>query len=216
MPDGDAARVCSPNAGATPPSAAAPVQFVDVFPRTPDRKVAPLPGGARPRGAGGPLRIPADPATGEYPLALISPASEKTISSTLGELRAAPRRLYMHPEDAAARGLTEGDAVRVFNALGEVHCRRQGRRRIRAGHGQPAEGTVAQAARSTTRPANALVPDTLTDLGGGACFNDARVEVARVLTAGFGEHAVGMRADAPNTGSELGRLWHSRTLTSYL
>ena len=27
--------------------------------------------------------------------------------------------------------------------------------------------------------ANALAPDTLTDLGGGACFNDARVEVAR-------------------------------------
>jgi anaerobic selenocysteine-containing dehydrogenase len=26
--------------------------------------------------------------------------------------------------------------------------------------------------------ANALAPDTLTDLGGGACFNDARVEVA--------------------------------------
>ena len=25
--------------------------------------------------------------------------------------------------------------------------------------------------------ANALVPDTLTDLGGGACFNDARVQV---------------------------------------
>jgi hypothetical protein len=24
---------------------------------------------------------------------------------------------------------------------------------------------------------NALVPDSLTDLGGGACFNDARVEV---------------------------------------
>ena len=27
--------------------------------------------------------------------------------------------------------------------------------------------------------ANALVPDTLTDLGGGACFNDARVQVER-------------------------------------
>ena len=27
---------------------------------------------------------------------------------------------------------------------------------------------------------NALVPDTLTDLGGGACFNDARVQVQRV------------------------------------
>ena len=29
---------------------------------------------------------------------------------------------------------------------------------------------------------NALVPDTLTDLGGGACFNDARVQVERVDT----------------------------------
>jgi hypothetical protein len=28
--------------------------------------------------------------------------------------------------------------------------------------------------------ANALAPDSLTDLGGGACFNDARVQVARV------------------------------------
>ena len=26
-------------------------------------------------------------------------------------------------------------------------------------------------------PANALAPDTLTDLGGAACFNDARVQV---------------------------------------
>jgi hypothetical protein len=26
---------------------------------------------------------------------------------------------------------------------------------------------------------NALCPDTLADLGGGACFNDARVEAAR-------------------------------------
>ncbi len=26
---------------------------------------------------------------------------------------------------------------------------------------------------------NALVPDTLSDLGGGACFNDARVQVEK-------------------------------------
>jgi hypothetical protein len=31
--------------------------------------------------------------------------------------------------------------------------------------------------------ANALVSDELTDIGGGAVFNDARVEVARVVTA---------------------------------
>ena len=28
----------------------------------------------------------------------------------------------MHPDDAAARGLADGDAVRIFNALGEVRC----------------------------------------------------------------------------------------------
>lgn len=31
--------------------------------------------------------------------------------------------------------------------------------------------------------ANAPVHDTLTDLGVGACFNDARVQVAKILTA---------------------------------
>jgi len=31
--------------------------------------------------------------------------------------------------------------------------------------------------------ATALAPDTLTDLGGGACFNDARVQVASLATA---------------------------------
>ena len=30
---------------------------------------------------------------------------------------------------------------------------------------------------------NALVPDTLTELGGGACFNDARVQVERLPDA---------------------------------
>ena len=29
----------------------------------------------------------------------------------------------------------------------------------------------------------ALVPDTLTDIGGGACFNDARVQVAALPVA---------------------------------
>ena len=28
----------------------------------------------------------------------------------------------MHPDDAAARGLADGDLVRIFNDLGEVHC----------------------------------------------------------------------------------------------
>ena len=45
-----------------------------------------------------------------------------------------------------------------------------------ARHGVAAEGPVG---RSTFNgaTANALVPDTLTDIAGGACFNDARVQV---------------------------------------
>jgi len=31
------------------------------------------------------------------------------------------------------------------------------------------------------------VPDTLTDIGGGACFNDARVQVSRHRAAGSGQ-----------------------------
>jgi anaerobic selenocysteine-containing dehydrogenase len=34
--------------------------------------------------------------------------------------------------------------------------------------------------------ANALTPDTLSDLADGACFNDARVEVERTAVAGRG------------------------------
>ena len=33
--------------------------------------------------------------------------------------------------------------------------------------------------------ANALAPDSLTDLGGGACFNDARVDVRRANGSGI-------------------------------
>ena len=42
-----------------PPFGDAPVQFVDVFPRTPDGKVAPVPGGAGSRGALGLYALPA-------------------------------------------------------------------------------------------------------------------------------------------------------------
>ena len=28
----------------------------------------------------------------------------------------------MHPDDAAERGIAEGDEIRIFNALGEVRC----------------------------------------------------------------------------------------------
>src|SRR5204863_8344318 len=91
-----------------PPFGSAPIQFVDVFPNTADRKVDLFPAALEATAPLGLYNFQADPATEKYPLALISPASERTISSTLGELTRPDVKLTMSPQDAAARGLTDG------------------------------------------------------------------------------------------------------------
>ncbi len=91
----------------TPPCGPAPIQFVDVFPNTPDRKVDLFPAALESSAPMGLYRFQPDPATERFPLTLISPASERTISSTLGELPRPDVKLLMHPDDARARGLDE-------------------------------------------------------------------------------------------------------------
>lgn len=162
---------------APPPFGGRPVQFVTAFPQTPDGKVHLHPAALAAESGGRLYQFRADPGTADFPLALISPATEKTVSSTLGELSLRIATLLMHPADARARGLQTGDSVRVFNALGEVHCEVDVTPETR-------EGTVILPKglwmRNTwnQQTANALAPDSLTDIAGGACFNDARVEVA--------------------------------------
>src|SRR5439155_533156 len=78
-----------------------PVQFATVFPKTPGRKADLWPAAL----GTDPYVILDDPADGRHPLALISPATDKTISSTLGEFNHDDVRLEMHPEDAAPRRL---------------------------------------------------------------------------------------------------------------
>jgi anaerobic selenocysteine-containing dehydrogenase len=160
----------------SPPFGFAPIQFVDVFPNTPDRKVTLFARELDETAPAGLYRYQPDPATDKYPLALISPASDRTISSTLGELPRPDVRLLMNPEDAQGRGLAEGDLVRVFNDLGEVHCTLNVAPSIRRGTVSLPKGLWRRSVRNNTT-GTALVPDTLTDLGGGACFNDARVQV---------------------------------------
>jgi anaerobic selenocysteine-containing dehydrogenase len=164
---------------ATPPWSGTPVQFVDVFPRTADERVhlfredldaeAPL----------GLYTFQPDPATDAFPLALISPASDRTISSTLGELPRPEVKLLLNPVDALARGIADDDEVRVWNDLGEVRCRVQVGAWVRSGTAVLPKGLWR---RNTANgfTATALAPATLTDLGGGACFNDARVEVQKL------------------------------------
>ena len=163
---------------ATAPFDGRPIQFRDVFPRTADRKIELYPEALANDAPAGLYMYQPDPATREFPLALISPASEKTISSTLAEIPRPEVRLLMHPDDAAERGLSDGDDVRVFNALGEVHCKAGVGAWIRRGTVSMPKG-IWRKHTANGYTGTALVPDTLTDLGGGACFNDARVQVER-------------------------------------
>ncbi len=158
---------------------ATPVQFVDSFPRTTDRKIHLVPEALDREAPHGLYHYEPDPAGPRFPLALISPATDRTISSTLGELHRAAVPLAMNPDDARARGLEDGDRVRVFNGLGSVRCRARVDPGIRAGVVFLPKGLWSHNTDSGTT-ATALSPDTLTDLAGGACFNDARVEVERL------------------------------------
>jgi anaerobic selenocysteine-containing dehydrogenase len=166
---------------ATFPFDARPIQFVDVFPRTPEQKVDLCAEALDAMAPDGLYGYQPDPATAEFPLTLISPASERSITSTLAELPRPEVRLQMHPDDAAARELKDGDAVRIYNSLGEVRCNVQVGAWVRPGTVSLPKGLWRKhTANGLT--ANALAPDTLTDLGGGACFNDARVQVAAAPT----------------------------------
>ncbi len=140
----------------------APVQFVEV--RPPGRvQLAPAP------------RYRPPPADAQRPLILISPATSAAISSTLYEgHRDVP--LELHPQDADARGLVEGQLVRAFNGQGEVLARLRIQPALRPGVCLLPKGIWREATRNGWT-SNALIPDHVDEQGGGACYNDARVEV---------------------------------------
>lgn len=154
-----------------------PIQFVDVFPHTADRRVHLCPPSLEAESARGLYAFHSEAGDGRYPLALISPSVPQTVSSTFGQLRPGQVPLEMHPDDAAARGLgRDKPRVRVFNGYGEVRCRVRLNPDLKPGVALLPKGVWARSTESGTN-ACALAPDTLTDIGAGACFNDARVEV---------------------------------------
>jgi anaerobic selenocysteine-containing dehydrogenase len=155
-----------------------PVQFVDIHPLTPDGKVHLHSAAMEEEAPQGLYRYQPDPATPDAPLALISPARGELISSTLGQLHPKGWPARMHPEDARARGLANGERVRIFNERGEVRCRLALGEDLRPGVVELAKGLWSHHTENGAT-ANALAPDSLTDLGAGACFNDARVQVER-------------------------------------
>jgi anaerobic selenocysteine-containing dehydrogenase len=121
------------------------------------------------------------PVVSSYPLSLLTPASDRRTTSTFGNLRYSDDVwLDMHPRDAAARGLHDGMLVRVWNDLGEVHLRLRLTEDVRPGVVASPKGAWLRTS-DNGQTVSALAPTHYADLCEGACFNDARVEVARLL-----------------------------------
>src|SRR5262249_47246530 len=154
-------------------------QFVDTFPRTSDKKIHLFPEELDREAGGGLYVYKPEPGTAAHPIALISPSNDRMISSTLGELYDEQFPLELAREDASRRGIADGDAVRVWNEGGEVRCIARVRETLKPGVTALSKGLWRRHTLSGTT-ANTLAPDTLSDLGAGACFNDARVEVERI------------------------------------
>jgi anaerobic selenocysteine-containing dehydrogenase len=163
----------------TGPDGAPMVLFENVFPATPSGKV-------ELRSETLAARWGADAALPQwrereptYPLMLISPASDKRISSSLGSLPPSQRtpRLMMHPADAEVRGLANGKDVRMWNELGEVVLPLTVTDAVRPGVVASEKGSWI-ATSPTGQTISALVSaDMRADLSEGACFNDTLVQV---------------------------------------
>jgi anaerobic selenocysteine-containing dehydrogenase len=152
------------------------ILFRNVFPRTPSGKVELHSTYLGERyGARLPDYRPLD---APYPLALVSPASDRRITSTFGGLAPSDGTppLEMHPDDARARGLRDGAWVRVWNDLGEVRLPLAVTDVVPPGVVASLKGAWLRTS-DNGQTVSALCPADHADIAEGACFNDARVEV---------------------------------------
>ncbi|WP_373086534.1 molybdopterin-dependent oxidoreductase [Sneathiella sp.] len=118
------------------------------------------------------------PVEDEFPLSLVTPSSNKMITSTFGGVTANDDVpiLEMHPVDAAARGLEDGAPIKIFNDRGEVYLPLKITANVRPGVIYSPKGSWFKTTPNN-QTVSALAPASKADLSEGACFNDCRVEV---------------------------------------
>jgi len=118
-----------------------------------------------------------------FPLSMISPPARNFLNSTfvnVKSLRAIEEEpvLEMAAEDASARGIANGDEVRVFNDRGEYRCLARVNERARPGVVNGLGVWWRKFGRDGTN-VNELTHQRLTDMGRAPSFYDCLVEVAR-------------------------------------
>ncbi|HKR02623.1 MAG TPA: molybdopterin dinucleotide binding domain-containing protein, partial [Pyrinomonadaceae bacterium] len=129
-------------------------------------------------------RLSAPALAARYPLALISPAAHAFLNSSFANLPKQLRQelrpfVEIHPSDAEARGIQSGDSVRVFNERGS--CELSAVVTTRARVGVVVSPSVWWNKLSPGKAnINQLTSQQLTDMGGGATFYDALVEIERL------------------------------------
>jgi anaerobic selenocysteine-containing dehydrogenase len=120
----------------------------------------------------------------KYPLAFISPPARNFLNSSFANLpfalkEAGEPTLDIHPADAAARGIGDGNALRIYNGRGSFVAKARVSDRVR-------QGVVAALSvwwkklSPDGRNANEVTSQALADMGGAATFYDCLVEVERV------------------------------------
>ncbi|MEV4759451.1 molybdopterin-dependent oxidoreductase [Micromonospora sp. NPDC049559] len=126
-----------------------------------------------------------DPALAErFPLVLLAPAGKFFMNSTFASQpwhsgRMGPPRLHLHPDDAAARGLADGDAVRVRNDRGSFLAAVAVDDATRPGVAFTYKAYWARLSPGRGN-VNAVTAVRDADLGGAPTFHDNRVEVEPV------------------------------------
>ncbi|GMV60421.1 MAG: hypothetical protein AMXMBFR72_35100, partial [Betaproteobacteria bacterium] len=118
-----------------------------------------------------------------YPLAIISPPARNFLNSTFVNVKSlrdaeGEPSLEIHPDDAAARGIADGDRVRVFNDRGAFELAARVTDRARPGVVVALSIWWKKLARDG-RNANEVTSQALTDLGRAPTFYDCLVEVER-------------------------------------
>jgi molybdopterin guanine dinucleotide-containing S/N-oxide reductase-like protein len=119
-----------------------------------------------------------------YPLEFLGRKADNYMNSTFANLDGHRKmesrkswRLEMHPLDAEARGIADGEMVRIFNNRGSLRLTAQVTGSV------PAGVVAAQLdwakLHADNANVNALTSERLTDLGAGATFYSALVEVAK-------------------------------------
>jgi anaerobic selenocysteine-containing dehydrogenase len=126
-----------------------------------------------------------DPAlAGRFPLAMLSPPARNALNSTFGGLPVFLETekmpwLDIDADDAAARGIGDGDKVRVYNDRGSFVVTARITERTRPGVVVAPSIWWRKLSPDGTN-ANMVTGQALTDMGRAATFYDVLVEVARV------------------------------------